>query len=134
MKPLSTFLTLSAGLLASASAQSTARIFTFDTEQPSSSSSSHDEILSTDTARLILAARLGSPRYAQLGDVDEEVIGQLNKFGGRQEPIFGAKSEGGEVSKLLVLWEGVNPAGMFLDWHFEAPWLGPLIWSWLTDL
>ncbi|KAK2759059.1 hypothetical protein FQN54_003158 [Arachnomyces sp. PD_36] len=104
MKPLSTLLALSAGVLAAAT-QNTAQIYTFDTETSPSSSSQEIETLSASTARLILSRRLGSSQFSQLGDVDESVLGQIDKFGGVQEGIFG---QDGDVSKLLVVVEGVK--------------------------
>lgn len=110
MKHISTLLTLSAGVLASASAAAAqaARVYTFDTEQQPSTTSSSGESLSADTARLILSQRLGSSQYSELGEVDESVLDQLNKFGGAQQPILGAQDKDGDVSRLLVVVEGVD--------------------------
>lgn len=107
MKPISTLLALASASAAAAAAQS-ARVYTFDTEQQQTSSTSRGESLSADTARLILSQRLGSSQYSQLGDVDESVLEQLNKFGGAQQSILGAQDGNGDASKLLIVVEGVD--------------------------
>lgn len=40
--------------------------------------------------------------------MDEGVLAQLNKFGGVQQPILGAQDGNGEVSRLVIVVEGVD--------------------------
>jgi hypothetical protein len=43
---------------------------------------------SADTARLILARRLGRPDSSDVGHVDEQSLRDLDRFGGRQRDLF----------------------------------------------
>jgi hypothetical protein len=117
MRHLSTLLAASLSALAGAASHD-ALVYTFDSENPSPSS--HSTSVSPDAARLILSRRLRSSRSSQLGDVSEDVVESLNRFGGRQSPLLGALPLEGapeeleNMARLLVVWEGVeNKAGMF---------------------
>lgn len=81
------------------------RISTFDTDTPSLSSD--EGRASSDTAELILARRLGRPESGVVGQVDEQVLQDLNKFGGRQPDLFGSASDE-KLGRLLLVLEGAD--------------------------
>lgn len=81
------------------------RIAMFDT-QPASSPS-HDRSVSSETAELILERRLGRPGLAAVGQVDEQVVHDLNEFGGQQPELFGGDSQE-KTGRLVVTFEGTG--------------------------
>lgn len=70
--------------------------------------------ISPNTARLLLAQRLGVSQYHDLGSADERTLDLLNIFGGLQRSTFGEEEGSRQQSndKLLFIIEGVeNPEG-----------------------
>ena len=65
--------------------------------------------VSLEAAGLILSRRLGPSQYSLLGQADEEVVKRLNQFGGRQVALLGTLSKIDDISRLLVVLEGVEP-------------------------
>ncbi|EER40736.1 conserved hypothetical protein [Histoplasma capsulatum var. duboisii H88] len=83
-----------------------ARAYTFDARQQSVPPV--NRAVTPETARLILANRLGLSEGAMLGQADETLIRDLNTFGGTQAPIMGSTSAGDCSAKMLLVWEGVD--------------------------
>jgi len=100
-----------AGLLGGAYAgASVASVYTFDSRPPQSPPASVSDVVSPETARLILARRLGLSQYHTLKGADDETLQQLSKFGGTQQRLLGDDPGYSGLGKLLVIVEGVqNP-------------------------
>lgn len=67
-----------------------------------------------ETARLILASRLGLDRYHSLGSANEDTINAVNKFGAQQE-LFTSDAE---TPFAILLGQGVSQEGW---WHEGQP-------------
>lgn len=66
--------------------------------------------VSAETARLIVAQRLGLAQYHSLKGVDEQTIRQLNDFGGPPQRLLSKGYGDSSPGKLLVIVEGIqNP-------------------------
>ncbi|WEW58526.1 hypothetical protein PRK78_003994 [Emydomyces testavorans] len=76
---------------------------------PNASELPSERQVAPDTARLILARRLGQPGSSLIGDVDEGIIQDLNEFGGQQPLLFGDSVQKGWSPKLLVILQGLDP-------------------------
>ena len=74
----------------------------FPTKEPSYSSSRESSI-SPNTARLLLASRLGLSQHHELGDVDEKTLDTLSQF---TTPKIFAQSE--SQRKLLLVIDGAE--------------------------
>lgn len=69
--------------------------------------------ISPNTARLLLAQRLGLSQYHSLDDANGATLHILNTFGGKQEQVFRDKEQVGGAEKLLLILDGVsNPKGI----------------------
>ncbi|KAH7399305.1 hypothetical protein BKA66DRAFT_545470 [Pyrenochaeta sp. MPI-SDFR-AT-0127] len=55
-----------------------------------------------ETARLILAQRLGLSRFHSIAHVDPETIRHINAFGGRQQKLFGGDDAARSKAHLLM--------------------------------
>ncbi len=80
-----------------------------------SSPISKAQSISPNTARLLLAQRLGLSQYHDLGDADEVALDVLNRYGGPQQSAFGEEDEPQKQSldRLLFIIEGVEyPEGI----------------------
>jgi len=90
-------------------AASAAKVLYLDSNPDASTSPpARDQIVSPDTARLILAQRLGVGQYHSVAGADEEAIQQINAFGSQQQALFGQDKHKDQVSRLLVMVEGVD--------------------------
>ncbi len=91
-------------------ASSDALLYTSDSKTlPNSKSPS----ISSSTARLLLAQRLGLSQYHELNDVDEHILEILNTHGGSQQPLFPQDGEDVAVDKILIVVEVVEePEGI----------------------
>ncbi|KAK2773057.1 hypothetical protein FQN53_004285 [Emmonsiellopsis sp. PD_33] len=105
MRPLLSLLSLSLSAAAGVSAYD-ARAYTFESRQ--SDTAPVNRIVAPQTARLILANRLGLSEGTTLGAVDEKAIQNLNIFGGKQTAIFGDLNSEDDLAKMLLVWEGVD--------------------------
>ncbi|OJD21575.1 hypothetical protein ACJ73_07086 [Blastomyces percursus] len=105
MRPLLSFLPLSLAAITGVAAYD-ARAYTFDTWQQSIPPT--NRVVTPETARLILTNRLGLSDGSTLGQVDETLIRDLNTFGGAQIPLMGDTSVGDCLTKMALLWEGVE--------------------------
>jgi len=78
--------------------------------------------VSAETARLILAQRLGLAQYHSLKGVDEQTIRQLNDFGGSPQRLLSKGYGDSSPGKLLVIVEGIqNPDSKQLSASKSAP-------------
>ena len=77
-----------------------------------SPASSKAQSISPQTARLLLAQRLGLSQYHDLGVADEDTLEVLNTYGGPQQSAFGDEepSRQQRTDKLLFIIEGVEHA------------------------
>ncbi|PGH10062.1 hypothetical protein GX51_00329 [Blastomyces parvus] len=105
MRPLLSFLPLSLATITGVAAYD-ARAYTFDTRQQSVLPA--NRVVTPETARVILAHRLGLSEGSTLGQVDETLIRDLNTFGGAQIPVMGDTSVGDCSTKMALVWEGVD--------------------------
>lgn len=103
------------GLLLQACALSNrAYLYTSSNGQPAAPSGEAASI-STITARLLLAQRLGLSQYHSLEDASDASIQVLNSFGGIQEPIFLDETIERRTNKFLAIIENVDqPEGEIL--------------------
>ncbi|KAF2035871.1 hypothetical protein EK21DRAFT_53333 [Setomelanomma holmii] len=64
--------------------------------------------VSPETARLIIAQRLGLSRYHSIEHADAEAIRHINVYGGRQQKLFGGESNDRSRAHLLMWIEDSN--------------------------
>ena len=65
-----------------------------------------------NTARLLLAQRLGLSQYHELGDPNDSILDILNGYGGSRQHAFAPQDESPIHGHLLVIIEGVeHPEG-----------------------
>ena len=62
-----------------------------------------------ETARLIFAQRLGLSQFHNLKNANEEVIQQLNQYGGTPQQLFGGARERNNAHAIIIV-EGVENA------------------------
>lgn len=92
---------LSSLFCAATSASKVAHVFVSD---PTSRGAVQPQTVSPETARLILAQRLGLSRFHSIPDVKPEVIQQINAFGGRPQKFFGAQNAADWIDAQLLVW------------------------------
>ncbi|KAH7087069.1 hypothetical protein FB567DRAFT_629106 [Paraphoma chrysanthemicola] len=61
-----------------------------------------------ETARLIIAQRLGLSRYHSIQHADEEAIRHINAYGGKQQKLFGAQDSSRSRAHLLMWIEDAD--------------------------
>lgn len=100
-----------AGLLTVAHAQvPAAHVYDLHATSQHRPAASSSDLVSPETARLILAQRLGLSQYHSLKSVDEQTIRQLNDFGGSPQRLLSNGYGDLGLGKLLVIIEAVqNP-------------------------
>lgn len=81
------------------------KLYIYDGHLQSTSAESN---VSPETARLILASRLGLDEFHALGNVDQDTIDAINHLSAHRH-LFAASSE---ASVAVLLGEGVNQKGM----------------------
>jgi hypothetical protein len=64
--------------------------------------------VSPETARLIIAQRLGLSRFHSIEHADAEAIQHINTFGGRPSKLFGKEDADRSRAHLLVWMEGAD--------------------------
>jgi hypothetical protein len=92
---------VASSLSVAAAAAKTGHVFTFDasgTHAPPASSP-----IDPETARLILAQRLGLSRFHSIKDASVEAIRNINTFGGRQQKLFGEQADTSKAQLLVWL-------------------------------
>lgn len=61
------------------------------------------DVVSPETARLIIAQRLGLSRFHSIEHADAEAIRQINAYGGRQQKLFGG-DDADQSKAHLLMW------------------------------
>lgn len=97
---------LSWGLVASslycaAAAAKNGHVFTFDGSENHATPASSP--IDPETARLVLAQRLGLSRFHSIKDADAEAIKIINTYGGRQQKLFGEEADTSKAQLLIWL-------------------------------
>lgn len=97
---------LSWGLVASslycaAAAAKNGHVFTFDGSKAHAAPASSP--IDPETARLILAQRLGLSRFHSIKDAGAEAIKSINAYGGRQQKLFGEEADTSRAQLLVWL-------------------------------
>ena len=97
---------LSWGIVASSlycavAATKNGHVFTFDGTNNHAAPASSP--IDPETARLILAQRLGLSRFHSIKHVDSEAIKSINTFGGRQQKLFGQQADTSKAQLLVWL-------------------------------
>lgn len=91
---------------------SQASVYTFDAEPQSAIAGLTSPSTTPETARLVLARRLGLSQYHNLHTADDTTIDYLNRFGGRQNRLLPSYEDEVPLGKLLIIVEGVDePTG-----------------------
>ena len=114
------------GLVLQINASHEAYVFTSPNGKSYSSSTKETPSISSVTARLLLAQRLGLSQYHRLDGADETTIQLLNSFKPFREQIF--LDEEKSTAKVLAFIENVeHPDGMhsiegfvFYDWGLTS--------------
>lgn len=96
-------------LCAASTAANAAKVVVLDTTS-SPHASSIEETVEPDTARLILAQRIGLAEYHSVSNADEDAIRQINAFTSRsgQQAMFGADRFEEPIYRLLVTVFGAD--------------------------
>lgn len=91
---------------------SQAPVYTFDAEPQPAIAGLSSPSITPETARLVLARRLGLSQYHNLHAADDTAIEQLNRFGGTQKRLLPSYEDEVTLGKLLIIVEGVDdPTG-----------------------
>ncbi|KZF26048.1 hypothetical protein L228DRAFT_242443 [Xylona heveae TC161] len=96
---------LASSLCVAGAAATSAPVYTFNVD--STEAPAHKK-LSPETARLVLAQRLGLSEYHSLSGLTDESVRDVNDFGGKQASLFDDVAKGSRKSRLLVMVEGVK--------------------------
>ena len=109
MKLLAGFLWTALG---ACSVAAEALIYTSDVPPPASRAGTPS--ISPNTARLLLAQRLGLSQYHSLEDADESTLDVLNTYGGKQQQLFTHEEHIRSNDRLLLVVDGVTkPEGLY---------------------
>ena len=110
MKLLIGFLWVSSALEACSVA---AEAFIYTSDVPLSSKADTPSI-SPNTARLLLAQRLGLSQYHSLEGADESILDILNTYGGKHQELFTHEEHTRSNDRLLLIVDGVTkPEGLY---------------------
>ncbi|KAF2705169.1 hypothetical protein K504DRAFT_460434 [Pleomassaria siparia CBS 279.74] len=101
-------------LLCAASALDHGYMFTYD-PIANSSPAPDSNYVTPETARLILAQRLGLSRFHSIKNAKDEAIVELNAYGGRAQKLFSGEDRQRTNAHVLIWVEGVAP-GIAQDW------------------
>ena len=70
--------------------------------------------ISPNTARLLLAQRLGLSQFHSLEGADESTLDVLNTYGGKQQQLFNDEQHARSNDRLLLVVDGVTkPEGLY---------------------
>ncbi|KAJ4287211.1 hypothetical protein N0V90_012609 [Kalmusia sp. IMI 367209] len=99
---------IASSLYCAASAAPAGHVYIHDpSRRPSPQAAS---TVNPETARLILAQRLGLSRFHSIKDPSEETLKQINAFGGRKQKLFGGENPDRTQAQVLVWIEGAEDA------------------------
>ena len=93
-------------LSSAACAAATGHVYIQDSLPRSSSQASSS--VDPETARLILAQRLGLSRFHSIKNPSEESVKQINAYRGKQQKLFGGADPEATQAQLLVWVEDVD--------------------------
>ena len=88
-------------LYCAAVAAKNGHVFTFDGSENHAAAASSP--IDPETARLILAQRLGLSRFHSIKDADADAIKNINTYGGRQQKLFGEQADTSRAQLLVWL-------------------------------
>lgn len=109
MKLLAGFLCIASGACAVAAE---ALIYTSDVPSPASRAGTPS--ISPNTARLLLAQRLGLSQYHSLEGADKSTLDILNTYGGKQQQLFAHEEHSRSNDRFLLIVDGVTkPEGPY---------------------
>ena len=110
MKPYWGFILSSLYCAASAAASSSdvGRVYVWDSTTKGANKQL-PSLVNPETARLIFAQRLGLSQFHNLKNANEEVIRQLNQYGGTPQQLFGRARESNNAHAIIIV-EGVENA------------------------
>ncbi len=83
-----------------------ASVYTLESTPQHSPTALELDVVNPETARLILAHRLGLSQYHSLKGADEGTLRHLNELGGTQQMLF--DDGAGDHGRLLIIVEGVQ--------------------------
>ncbi|KAF2650217.1 hypothetical protein K491DRAFT_782797 [Lophiostoma macrostomum CBS 122681] len=93
---------LLSSIYCSAAASQLGHVFVYD--PVSKAAPQQPPSVSAETARLILAQRLGLSRFHSIKQASEEVIAQINTYGGRRQQLFGAGKDKEQSLSHTLVW------------------------------
>ncbi|KAA6416388.1 MAG: hypothetical protein FRX48_01108 [Lasallia pustulata] len=96
-------------------------VYTFDADPQPAIAGLTSPSITPETARLVLACRLGLSQYHSLHNADETTIEYLNRFGGRQKRLLPSYQDELPLGKLLVMVEGVGDPTAVFDSNIATP-------------
>jgi hypothetical protein len=129
---------VASSLYCTIAAAANGHVFTFDGTATRAAPASSP--IDPETARLILAQRLGLSRFHSIKDADAAAIKSINAYGGRHQKLFGEDAETSRAK--LLMWlddasedlaEGRPYISLDLDAHttcccsYSNPGLGPAL-------
>ncbi|KAJ4342917.1 hypothetical protein N0V87_000634 [Didymella glomerata] len=92
---------VASSLYCAAAAAQNGHVFTFDGSEDHAAPASSP--IGPETARLILAQRLGLSRFHSIKDADADAIKSINIYGGRQQKLFGEDADTSRAQLLVWL-------------------------------
>lgn len=92
---------VASSLYCAAAAAQNGHVFTFDGSEDHAAPASSP--IGPETARLILAQRLGLSRFHSIKDADADAIKSINTYGGRQQKLFGEDADTSRAQLLVWL-------------------------------
>lgn len=107
---------VASSLYCAAAAANTGHVFTFDGTKDHAAPASSP--IDPETARLILAQRLGLSRFHSVKGADSEAIKNINTFGGRQQKLFGEQADTSRAQ--LLVWLEDAEEGLVTSGHLSA--------------
>ncbi|OGM39966.1 hypothetical protein ABOM_011250 [Aspergillus bombycis] len=105
MHRLTRFLSLSLAV-ASGTRALDASIFTFDPSSPWQNTKA--PVITDDVARHLLELRMNVPTASTLGKWDQDIVELLDRYGGLPRPLFGGDIDYKDVTRSLVILEGLE--------------------------
>ncbi|KAE8411882.1 hypothetical protein BDV36DRAFT_72135 [Aspergillus pseudocaelatus] len=105
MHGLTSFLSLSLAI-ASGTRALNASIFTFSPSPPWKNTKT--TMVTDDIARHLLELRMNVPTASALGKWDQDLVELLDTYGGTPRPLFGGDVDNKDVTRSLVILEGIG--------------------------
>ena len=96
----------SAGIVQSAAQE--AFVYTFGDPQTPPNNIANLPVIAPETARLVLAQRLGVSQYHNLGTTGDITLDLVAQLGGAHHVLFKDDKEDDEIRRVLVIVEGIE--------------------------